>query len=139
MGRITSRTAIATDAKSSAIAAISCVAPTAAPPTLQIEHHLFPGVSQYHYPALAPIVMATCKEFGVSYRCATCLLAVLACVGVPVPVPYTTYRACIAVTSCSHLALRQSCRYERTFTDALKAHIRHLYALGKEGKAAHID
>ena len=34
----------------------------------QIEHHLFPGVSQYHYPALAPIVMATCKEFGVPYR-----------------------------------------------------------------------
>jgi fatty acid desaturase len=27
----------------------------------QIEHHLFPGISQYHYPALAPIVMQACK------------------------------------------------------------------------------
>ena len=34
----------------------------------QIEHHLFPGISQYHYPALAPIVMAAAKEFGVPYR-----------------------------------------------------------------------
>lgn len=34
----------------------------------QIEHHLFPGVSQYHYPALAPIVMQTCKEYGIPYR-----------------------------------------------------------------------
>jgi fatty acid desaturase len=33
----------------------------------QIEHHLFPGVSQYHYPALAPIVKQTCKEFGLPY------------------------------------------------------------------------
>lgn len=35
---------------------------------LQIEHHLFPGISQYHYPAIAPIVEQTCKEFGVPYR-----------------------------------------------------------------------
>lgn len=34
----------------------------------QIEHHLFPGISQYHYPALAPIVKQTCKEFNVPYR-----------------------------------------------------------------------
>jgi len=34
----------------------------------QIEHHLFPSVSQYHYPALAPIVKQTCKEFNVPYR-----------------------------------------------------------------------
>jgi fatty acid desaturase len=33
----------------------------------QIEHHLFPSVSQYHYPAIAPIVQKTCKEFGVRY------------------------------------------------------------------------
>ena len=43
--------------------------PPRVPSSLQIEHHLFPGVSQYHYPALAPIVIATCKEFGVSYQC----------------------------------------------------------------------
>jgi hypothetical protein len=34
----------------------------------QIEHHLFPGISQYHYPAIAPIVQSTCKEFGVRYN-----------------------------------------------------------------------
>jgi fatty acid desaturase len=33
----------------------------------QVEHHLFPGVSQYHYPALAPMVKATCAEFGLPY------------------------------------------------------------------------
>lgn len=35
----------------------------------QIEHHLFPGISQYYYPAIAPLVMQTCKEFNVPYRC----------------------------------------------------------------------
>lgn len=34
----------------------------------QVEHHLFPGVSQYHYPAIAKIVKETCKEFRVPYR-----------------------------------------------------------------------
>ena len=34
----------------------------------QIEHHLFPGISQYHYPALAPIVQQTCKEFNIRYN-----------------------------------------------------------------------
>jgi fatty acid desaturase len=34
----------------------------------QVEHHLFPGVSQYHYPAIAPIVKQTCKEFGIPFR-----------------------------------------------------------------------
>lgn len=34
----------------------------------QTEHHLFPTVSQYHYPAIAPIVRQTCKEFGVQYN-----------------------------------------------------------------------
>lgn len=34
----------------------------------QIEHHLFPGISQYYYPEIAPIVMDTCKEFGIPYR-----------------------------------------------------------------------
>jgi len=34
----------------------------------QIEHHLFPKICHLHYPALAPIVEATCAEFGVRYR-----------------------------------------------------------------------
>jgi linoleoyl-CoA desaturase len=34
----------------------------------QIEHHLFPRISHIHYPALAPLVEETCREFGVSYR-----------------------------------------------------------------------
>ena len=33
----------------------------------QIEHHLFPKVCHLHLPALAPIVRATCEEFGVPY------------------------------------------------------------------------
>jgi linoleoyl-CoA desaturase len=34
----------------------------------QIEHHLFPQVCHIHYPQLAPIVQATCAEFGVAYN-----------------------------------------------------------------------
>ncbi|GAB3908673.1 acyl-CoA desaturase [Larkinella knui] len=33
----------------------------------QIEHHLFPSISHVHYPAIAPIVRATSKEFGLPY------------------------------------------------------------------------
>ena len=31
-------------------------------------HHLFPGICHTHYPAIAPIVMDTCKEFNVPYK-----------------------------------------------------------------------
>jgi len=34
----------------------------------QTVHHLFPCVSQYHYPALAPIVMQVCKKYEVRYN-----------------------------------------------------------------------
>eukprot|EP01128_Nolandella_sp_AFSM9_P000957 TRINITY_DN11082_c0_g1_i1.p1 TRINITY_DN11082_c0_g1~~TRINITY_DN11082_c0_g1_i1.p1 ORF type:complete len:478 (+),score=110.36 TRINITY_DN11082_c0_g1_i1:49-1434(+) len=34
----------------------------------QIEHHLLPSVSQYHYPAIAPIVQKVCKKWGVPYN-----------------------------------------------------------------------
>ena len=34
---------------------------------MQIEHHLFPQICHLHYPALAPIVEGTCREFGVRY------------------------------------------------------------------------
>jgi linoleoyl-CoA desaturase len=33
----------------------------------QIEHHLFPRVSHVHYPALAPIVADTCRDYGLHY------------------------------------------------------------------------
>jgi linoleoyl-CoA desaturase len=33
----------------------------------QIEHHLFPKVCHIHYPRLAPIVEAVCREHGVRY------------------------------------------------------------------------
>ncbi|MGG6296370.1 fatty acid desaturase family protein [Leptolyngbya sp. AN02str] len=33
----------------------------------QIEHHLFPQICHTNYPAIAPIVKATCEEFGVQY------------------------------------------------------------------------
>jgi hypothetical protein len=30
-------------------------------------HHLFPSICHTHYPAIAPIVLQTCKEFSVPY------------------------------------------------------------------------
>ena len=35
----------------------------------QIEHHLLPHICHMNYPRLAPIVRATCEEFGVRYTC----------------------------------------------------------------------
>jgi linoleoyl-CoA desaturase len=34
----------------------------------QVEHHLFPRICHLHYPGLAPIVAATCAEYGVRYQ-----------------------------------------------------------------------
>lgn len=34
----------------------------------QSVHHLFPSVSQYHYPAIAPIIKEVCKKYGVRYN-----------------------------------------------------------------------
>ena len=36
--------------------------------THQVEHHLFPRICHLHYPAIAPIVRETCREFGVVYH-----------------------------------------------------------------------
>ncbi len=33
----------------------------------QIEHHLFPRICHIHYRSLAPVVQATCKDFGIRY------------------------------------------------------------------------
>ncbi|HTF30918.1 MAG TPA: acyl-CoA desaturase [Flavitalea sp.] len=33
----------------------------------QVEHHLFPRISHVHYPAIAPIIKATAKEFDIPY------------------------------------------------------------------------
>jgi linoleoyl-CoA desaturase len=35
----------------------------------QIEHHLLPHICHLNYPRLAPIVRATCAEFGIRYNC----------------------------------------------------------------------
>ncbi|HLK90618.1 MAG TPA: acyl-CoA desaturase [Polyangia bacterium] len=34
----------------------------------QIEHHLFPKICHVHYPALSPIVEATCRTHGIQHR-----------------------------------------------------------------------
>jgi fatty acid desaturase len=34
----------------------------------QIEHHLFPGLNHCHLHHIAPVVKATCMEFGVQYK-----------------------------------------------------------------------
>ena len=34
----------------------------------QTAHHLFPGVLQYYYPQITPIIQAACKEFNVPYH-----------------------------------------------------------------------
>jgi fatty acid desaturase len=33
----------------------------------QIEHHLFPGMSNYHYPTIRPIVQQYCQENDIPY------------------------------------------------------------------------
>jgi linoleoyl-CoA desaturase len=33
----------------------------------QIEHHLFPRICHVNYPAMAPLVEDTCRQFGVKY------------------------------------------------------------------------
>ena len=33
----------------------------------QIEHHLFPRICHIHYPAIAPLVEETCREYGLPY------------------------------------------------------------------------
>jgi linoleoyl-CoA desaturase len=35
----------------------------------QIEHHLLPHICHMNYPRLAPIVKATCEEYGIRYNC----------------------------------------------------------------------
>jgi linoleoyl-CoA desaturase len=35
----------------------------------QVEHHLLPHICHLNYPRLAPIVAATCEEFGIRYNC----------------------------------------------------------------------
>jgi len=34
----------------------------------QVTHHLFPYVSQIHYPDIAPIVLEHCKKYGIEYN-----------------------------------------------------------------------
>ncbi|CAD8150575.1 unnamed protein product [Paramecium pentaurelia] len=34
----------------------------------QVIHHLFPGVSQYLYPEIAPIVLEVCKKYNLKYN-----------------------------------------------------------------------
>jgi linoleoyl-CoA desaturase len=43
----------------------------------QVEHHLFPGISHVHYPAIAPIVQRTAAEFGIPYNVKPSVLAAL--------------------------------------------------------------
>jgi linoleoyl-CoA desaturase len=47
----------------------------------QVEHHLLPDVCHLHYPALAPIVAATCAEHGIPYRTERSLRAAMAAHG----------------------------------------------------------
>jgi linoleoyl-CoA desaturase len=43
----------------------------------QIEHHLFPRMCHVNYPAIAPLVERTCKEYGVAYKQNDTLFAAL--------------------------------------------------------------
>jgi fatty acid desaturase len=42
----------------------------------QTAHHLFPGISQYYYPIITPIVKQTCKDFGIDYHSTSGFLTV---------------------------------------------------------------
>jgi linoleoyl-CoA desaturase len=44
----------------------------------QIEHHLFPAVCHVHYPALAPIVAAACRDHGIPHATRPTLRAAIA-------------------------------------------------------------
>jgi linoleoyl-CoA desaturase len=44
----------------------------------QVEHHLFPRICHAHYPALAPIVEACAREFGLPYHVNATFLSALA-------------------------------------------------------------
>lgn len=44
----------------------------------QVEHHLFPKICHVHFPDLAPIVEATCREHGLRYRAQPTLRKALA-------------------------------------------------------------
>merc|ERR1712146_808588 len=61
----------------------------------QTVHHLFPGVCQYYYMEITPIVKKTCEDFGIRYN------------------------------------------YVPTFSDALGAHLNHLYTMGRPKAKAH--
>jgi linoleoyl-CoA desaturase len=43
----------------------------------QIEHHLFSRMCHVNYPAIAPLVEQTCREFGVRYKQNSTFLAAL--------------------------------------------------------------
>jgi linoleoyl-CoA desaturase len=43
----------------------------------QIEHHLFTRICHVNYPAIAPVVEKTCREFGVRYKCNRTLFSAL--------------------------------------------------------------
>ena len=45
----------------------------------QIEHHLLPHICHVNYPKIAPIVRATCEEFGVRYMCYPTWRQAMAC------------------------------------------------------------
>jgi len=44
----------------------------------QVEHHLLPHICHLNYPRLAPIVRATCEEYGIRYNCTPTWRAALA-------------------------------------------------------------
>jgi linoleoyl-CoA desaturase len=43
----------------------------------QIEHHLFSRICHVNYPAIAPLVEQTCREFGVAYHYNTTFIGAL--------------------------------------------------------------
>jgi hypothetical protein len=87
---------------------------------VQIEHHLFPGVSQYHLPGISSIVKQTCKEFNLPYR------YVLSYVW-PCNAYHPAYD-CVLIR-----------RYEKDFWGAFTSHIAFLKQMGAIGKQVHMD
>jgi len=43
----------------------------------QIEHHLFSRICHVNYPAIAPLVERTCREFGIGYNYNVTFMAAL--------------------------------------------------------------
>ena len=96
---------------------------------VQVVHHLFPAVCHTHYPAIAPIVIETCKEYNVPYRIyPTVRQSPHSC-----SVRFSTLFQLLLCQSVDDSADDACTSFLCTqFVSAIKAHFAHLKSMGSE-------